>query len=121
MALDEATKTFELVVPAETAGLRFSSSTGGMGGVGLTLTFSTTPAGLDQFFAASHLPTPTEHSPGSKPQPLFAGMPACGLGDGFTYSAIVEQDTSVSSTARSLAVDHSDPAAPRVLLVASTL
>jgi hypothetical protein len=116
--LDDAAKTFKLVLPADATAVHFASSVGGMGGKALTLVFDTTPSGLDEFVTASHLSAPT----GTKlPQPLFAGEPKCGLDDGFTYSAVLARDEYVPSTARSMAVDLDAPGAPRVLVVASTL
>lgn len=119
--LHHATDVFHLAVPDDATKVSFATNEGGMA-YSLTLAFGTTPDGLARFLTGSGLPTPAPPTArNSSGQPLSAGTPKCGLDRGFTYSATVRLDQTYPDLWRSLAVDDSDPTAPRVLVVAAVV
>lgn len=117
----EALDSASLVLPSDATDVNFARSVGGMGDWSLTLAFNTTPGGLSQFLDRNKLPAPRRPSgdPVDRVDPLAAGDPLCDLDRGFTYSAIVREDTTDPGLYRSLAVDKTDAEAPHVLVIAS--
>ena len=119
--LRQAESTFHLVLPDDAADVS-SATLQGLHSYEVTVVFRTTPAGLTSFLEKSHLAAPTPDPDATKGgQPLDAGTAHCGLDDGFSYSATLPVDTTYDNQWRSLAVDDTDPAAPRVLVVTASM
>lgn len=120
--LHDALDVFHLALPADATEVSFARS-GGSQAYSLTLVFRTTPDGLADFVATSKLPTPspdTDPTPAGQP-PLAPGISKCGIDDGFTYSVIVDGDSTFPGVWRSFAVDNTNSNTPRVLVVATVL
>lgn len=115
--LEKAENAFHITIPTDAADVSFAT-TEGWQAYSLTLVFRTTPNGLKSFYATSKFPTPAPATPGRQ---LAAGSPNCELDHGFTYSAIVDRDSTYPDLIRSVAVDDTKADAPRVLVVAAVL
>ena len=118
--LTAASGTFHLVLPPDARDVAFATNEGGSA-YELTVVFRTTPGGAQGFATTSKFPAPAAPSTRQVGQPLSAGKPLCGLGNGFAYSTVVREDSTYPGQVRSMAVDNTDATAPRVLVVAATL
>ncbi len=129
-SLQAAARHFHLVIPRGTYQVAFEASTGHGGTVGLDMSFTTTPARLTIFLAASHFnkpmpdgttavatPAPTQAPPTPGPIPAPTPDSSCTLVPPAGRTMLHSQDGSYGAAAtssRSLAVDMTDPAHPVV-------
>ncbi|WP_433222148.1 hypothetical protein [Microtetraspora malaysiensis] len=115
--MQEATRHFQLAIPAQADDLRFASDKHPVSGeYSLTLEFTTTPMGLQAFLNSSHLPQP---EPDDDAQPIDQ-YASCGLTDGdFNRPAYADEERQSSIYVRRLAVDRANPARPRAIVEAT--